>query len=72
MSQSDFISENKGRFRDYYSIGTALGTGNLSLLNVMLCNRGLWRSKEMFESKDGSYKSSKNHSKGDVRCKRKS
>eukprot|EP00347_Sterkiella_histriomuscorum_P020848 403336235 len=27
VSQSDFISENKGRFRDYYSIGTALGTG---------------------------------------------
>ncbi len=27
VSQSDFISENKGKFRDFYSIGTALGTG---------------------------------------------
>lgn len=31
VSQSDFISENKGRFRDFYSIGSALGTGNDSL-----------------------------------------
>jgi hypothetical protein len=29
VSQSDFISENKGRFRDYYSIGSALGTGRI-------------------------------------------
>jgi len=27
VSTSDFISENKGKFRDFYSIGTALGTG---------------------------------------------
>lgn len=27
ISQSDFIFENKGRFRDHYSIGISLGTG---------------------------------------------
>ena len=28
VSQSDFISEKKGRFRDFYSFGPVLGTGN--------------------------------------------
>lgn len=36
VSQSDFISENKGRFRDFYSIGSALGTGNDSLSCILL------------------------------------
>ncbi len=29
VTQSDFISEKKGRFRDFYSFGPVLGTGNL-------------------------------------------
>lgn len=28
--------ENKGRFRDYYSIGTALGTGKISQNLIMI------------------------------------
>jgi calcium-dependent protein kinase len=27
VTQSDFISENKGRFRDFYSFGPQLGSG---------------------------------------------
>lgn len=38
VSQSDFISENKGKFRDFYSIGTALGTGKN--INIFIKNKG--------------------------------
>ena len=33
VSSRDFISENTGRFREFYSIGSALGTGRFFFTN---------------------------------------
>ena len=34
ISSKDFISENTGRFREFYSIGSALGTGTSFILKI--------------------------------------
>ncbi len=34
VSQSDFIVENKGKFREFYSIGSSLGAGKKITLSI--------------------------------------
>lgn len=61
VSQSDFIAEKKGRFRDFYSFGPVLGTGNIFIVFMNLSNRRFWRSQKMFEQEVGFNKSSQNY-----------
>ena len=58
ISHKDMINENKGKFRDFYSIGSSLGSGMMiPILFQSFKNRGLRRSEKVRKQEDRGTKS---------------
>ena len=59
VTQSDFISEKKGKFRDFYSFGPVLGTGNLIIFLMFDALGGFGEVRKCSNRKSGAIRAVK-------------
>lgn len=65
INKEDFIKNNPGKFKDFYSLGSMLGEGKLAicLISIFRC---FWRGQKVCKQKDQCSQSSEDHEERSV------